>query len=85
MIVKPNLSTLAGILALMMLAVLYVLSIGPVYHFYLLPSVNKPGDFARAQPLYQSFYAPVAWLCGKSSKAASTLDWYVDLWKRPER
>ena len=82
--VKPKLSTFAGILALMM-PVLYVLSIGPFYHFYVRPGTTffDVGRFQRWQT-YERIYAPVLWLCGKSTMVESAVNWYTALWIRPE-
>ena len=74
---KPKLSTLAGLLAL--LPVLYVLSIGPAYRYYV--DFYDPGDMGKRQTL-RKIYAPLYWLCENVPRVAGAFDWYTDLWKR---
>ena len=78
---KPKLSTVAGMLALML--ALYVLSTGPVYRFYVNPN-RHPGEIEKLNT-YEKFYAPLSWLCGKWPMAGDAFDWYFRLWYRPER
>jgi hypothetical protein len=58
------------VVALLLLPVLYVLSMGPVARF-----ATTPGSRHAAQ----AFYAPLVWL-HDSTPLKGPLEWYVELW-----
>ena len=65
------------VLAVIILFVSYVLSIGPL--IFILAALGLPWD----HPIYAAIptiYAPVYWICENSELAASFSDWYLNLW-----
>lgn len=75
---------------------LYVLSMGPVYGWYVVPLMQfypeKHADpsaaldrvLARRQ-MIDTVYAPLVWLSDRSETVSKGVAWYVGLWTPRER